>query len=152
MKLKDLFFKPNDEIQETSEKKKTIAPSLNNQQSKTTTINTPVSFESQVPMNGSEQTEIVEYFEKTFSEINFDGSDYYEFMVAIKQSVGMAIDDKTKFILTYNGLKAQGADKRKLSTQRTNICLYLPPSTMDSTQKFKRLSTSNCSSESNSTD
>ena len=82
---------------------------------KTTTSENPVvSTVMTSTVTGSEQPEIVEYFNKTFSERNFPGPDYYEYMTAIKESAGLAADEKTIFVLTFNGLKAQGCDKKKL--------------------------------------
>lgn len=100
---------------DSKEEKKTVTKTTVTEK-KTTTTPVTMTTTYTTPVAGAEQPKYVEYFDKTFAERNFPGPDYYEFMKAIRDNIaaGLAVDEKTLFVLTYNGLKAQGCDKLKL--------------------------------------
>jgi hypothetical protein len=61
-----------------------------------------------------ESSEFNDYLQKVFTERNFPGPDYYEFVEGLKKMQTMAIDEKTKFISLFAGLSAAGVTKEKL--------------------------------------
>jgi cob(I)alamin adenosyltransferase len=51
---------------------------------------------------------------QAIADNNIPGPDYFEFKQIVDSMVALAIDEKTKFITTYMGFKAQGCTKETL--------------------------------------
>lgn len=58
--------------------------------------------------------EFTDYLNKVFTERNFPGPDYYEFVEGLKKLATAPLDEKTKFISLFAGLNAAGLSKEKL--------------------------------------
>ena len=61
-----------------------------------------------------DNSEFVEYLEKVFTERNFPGPDYYEFVEGLKKLQSAAMDERIKFISLFAGLSAAGLTKERL--------------------------------------
>lgn len=97
------------ENKNVKEKSKTPAPITNT----STNFTPPTSFAHAAGVT-IDNGEFTEYLQKVFTERNFPGPDYYEFVEGLKKMQAVALDEKTKYISLFAGLSAAGVTKEKL--------------------------------------
>lgn len=97
------------------EKSKTPAPitSTNITGNGTSNYTPPTNFAQSAGVT-IENSEFNDYLQKVFTERNFPGPDYYEFVEGLKKMSTLAIDEKSKFQSLFAGLSAAGVTKAKL--------------------------------------
>ena len=85
-------------------------------------INQPTNLSDAFPTTTSLPTsngngalpEFLDYFKKVFTDRNFPGPDYQEFMNAVNMLKDQPVTEQMKFFSAYSGLSVQGVSKVKL--------------------------------------
>lgn len=119
MGLFDVFYKnPNqDNTKEkvTPSKKVVQTPStIKTSEFSKQSFNTSLTTNNNVPVGGVKKQEILDYFQKVFSENNFPGPDYQEFVTALEKMKSQALPEDQKFKNSFMVFETMGLTANKL--------------------------------------
>lgn len=106
----DKPIKKEEVKEKTASKKTPSTPSSTSSTSSTTpSYTTPVT-----PTITVDSSEYSEHFQKVFTERNFPGPDYYEYVKTLDKMKNMPLDDASKYSTAFVGLSAMGLTKAHL--------------------------------------